>query len=245
MRTIAALSLLMTVAAASAADFPKPPLIYPPPPMPPLVAFPLWAGFYVGGNLGGGWANTSADFTAAGVGFASADNHMSGVTGGMQAGYNWQNGPYVFGAETDFQAANIDGTLSTACPVALCGVPLSARYEQKVPWFGTVRARVGYGMDSWLIYATGGYAYARLQTDAAANAGGATAHLSQDNTRSGWAAGGGIEVALARRWSVRAEYLFMDFANATTTWAVPGLPRLSDDTTFNMNVVRAGVNYRF
>lgn len=170
---------------------------------------------------------------------------MTGVAGGAQLGYNWQTGPFVFGAEADFQFANVDGSLSTSCSAALCGVPLSASYNQNIPWFGTARGRVGYAQDGWLIYATGGYAYARLETSASATAGANTATLSQQDFRNGWTAGGGIEVALTPSWSVKAEYLYMDFGSSTTTWAVPGLPTLTDSTALNMNVVRTGVNYRF
>lgn len=240
MRTIVALPLLMAVSTASAADFPRRPAYVEPP-----VAVPTWAGFYVGGNIGGGWARARSDFSTTGPVFGTADNHMSGVAGGVTLGYNWQRGPLVLGAETDFQFANIDGTLSTSCSAALCGVPLSASYDQKVPWFGTARGRVGYAQDGWLIYATGGYAYARLETSASATVGATTATLSQNSVRSGWTAGGGIEVALTSHWSAKAEYLYMDFGNSTTTWSVPGLPTLTDDTKLNMNLVRAGVNYRF
>ena len=242
MRTIAALPLLMFAGAASAADFPRQPPYEPPPIVEPV---PVWAGFYVGGNIGGGWADATSDFSTSGPVFGTADNHMTGVAGGAQAGYNWQRGRLLLGAEADFQFANIDGSLSTNCPAGLCGVPLSASYEQKVPWFGTVRGRIGYAQDTWLVYATGGYAYARLETNATASAGGATASLSQDDTRNGWTVGGGIEVALTPHWSLKAEYLYMDFGSATTTWSVPGLPTLTDDTKLNMNVVRTGVNYRF
>ena len=151
----------------------------------------------------------------------------------------------VFGGETDFQYSGINGSLSTSCPAATCLVPVSASYDQKVHWFGTVRGRAGYAQDGWLIYATGGYAYARLETTATASAGGASASLSQNDNRNGWTVGGGIEVALTSHWSAKAEYLYMNFGSHTTTWPVPGLPSLTDNTKLDMNVVRAGVNYRF
>ncbi|MCK9914769.1 porin family protein [Microbacteriaceae bacterium K1510] len=241
MRTIAVLPLLMIVSAASAADLPRRPAYV----ESPLPAAPTWSGFYVGGNVGGGWAKARSDFSTTGPIFGTANNQMSGVAGGLTLGYNWQSGPLVLGAETDFQFANLDGSLSTSCSTALCGMPLSATYDQKVPWFGTVRGRVGYAQDGWMAYATGGYAYARLETNASATAGAATASMSQSSVRSGWTAGGGIEVALTTHWSAKAEYLYMDFGSNTMTWSVPGLPTLASDTKLNMNVVRAGVNYRF
>jgi len=239
---IAAFSLLALAATASASDLPRGPRYQP---APILQATSTWDGFYVGGNLGGGWANARSDFSAAGVVFGTADNHMAGFAGGAQLGYNWQRGPYVFGAETDFQLANIKGSLSTSCSAAQCGVPLAASYEQKMPWFGTVRGRIGYAQDGWLLYATGGYAYARLTTNASASAGGVSASLSQQDFRSGWTVGGGVEVALTPRWSLKTEYLYMDFGSKNTTWTVTGLPALGDSTKLNVNLVRTGVNYRF
>ena len=58
-------------------------------------------------------------------------------------------------------------------------------------------------------------------------------------------AGGGIEVALAPNWSARLEYLYLNFGKVSTTWVLPGLPAITDNARFDMNVVRAGVNYRF
>ena len=84
-----------------------------------------------------------------------------------------------------------------------------------MPWFGTARGRLGYASAGWLIYATGGYAYARLETNASASAGGLSASVQRDESRSGWTAGGGIEVAFAQNWSAKVEYLYMDFGSAT------------------------------
>src|SRR5258706_8706826 len=64
-----------------------------------------WAGFYVGGNLGGSWTNqiwTNTTRTALfgdlspGNGFSQ---HGSGASGGGQVGYNWQASNFVFGLE--------------------------------------------------------------------------------------------------------------------------------------------------
>lgn len=52
----------------------------------------------------------------------------------------------------------------------------------------------------------------------------------------GGTAGGGIEFAISPNWSVKAEYLYVDFQNETIG---PGTFKLIE------NVVRGGVNYRF
>jgi outer membrane immunogenic protein len=174
MRHLAAIAvmLLMSADITLAADLPRPGPAFIPT---PIHAGYDWTGFYLGANVGGGWANTKSDFSVGGnPAFASANNSLAGALGGVQVGYNWQRGPAVFGLETDFQFSSLSGRIDAPpCPAAICGVDVSASYSQKIPWFGTVRGRVGYAADTWLIYATGGYAYTRLQTDAVASAGAA------------------------------------------------------------------------
>ena len=245
MRTLifAAVSLLTLGDAAAAADLPRPPVYRPSEPAP----YMGWTGFYVGLNVGGALGHGSSDFgVAGGPIFATVSNNLTGTIGGVQAGYNWQTGPAVVGIETDFQASGLKGTLTAPCLPGFCGLALTASYTQKVEWFGTVRGRLGVASSGWLIYATGGYAYARLDTDAVASAGPVSASVSLHETRNGWTAGGGIEVALAQGWSAKLEYLYFDFGRTTTTWALGGaLPSLTDDARLTMNVVRAGLNYKF
>jgi outer membrane immunogenic protein len=254
-RTILTTALLvLSVVVASAADMPrrakKKKAYVPPPPAylpPPVPAFYDWSGFYVGTTIGGAWANTKSDFSVAGGPmFANLYNSMGGVIAGVQLGYNWQNGPAVLGFETDFQFGGIKGGIDAPpCPAAVCGVAVSASYIQKVPWFGTVRGRVGYASDRWMIFTTVGYAYARLNTTASASAGAITAELSRSDFRSGWTIGGGFELALSRQWTAKMEYLYMDFGHRDGAWTLAGLPALDDRTRFYMNVVRTGLNYRF
>jgi outer membrane immunogenic protein len=188
-----------------------------------------------------------SDFSVAGSpAFASVHNHLEGAAVGAQVGFNWQTGWIVFGLETDFQAAGIKGGLNAPpCPAPVCGVAVTATYDQRVPWFGSVRGRIGVANGGWFFYATGGYAYARLETNASATAGAVSATFTDNETRHGWAAGGGIEVALAPQWSAKLEYLHLDFGSAATTWTLPGLPSITDDARLAMSVVRAGINFRF
>jgi opacity protein-like surface antigen len=205
-----------------------------------------WSGFYIGVNGGGGAAFTTSDFSVLGnPAFASAKNPLTGGLGGAQIGFNWQTGATVFGVEADIQASSLKGSLSAPCAAGLCAIPLTASYEQKVPWFGTARGRLGVAWSGWLIYATGGYAYSRLETDAFAAVPGAFATFNAHDNRSGWTAGSGIEVAVAPAWSFKLEYLYLDFGRASTTLIFPALAAIVDDARFTMNVVRAGLNYRF
>jgi len=101
---------------ASAADLPVKAPLYKATPE----AVYNWTGFYVGGNAGWAWGNSSAtsvftcptpvcsrsiaaNLAAFGAG-ATGSSSPNGFTGGLQAGYNWQAGSAVYGLETDFNA---------------------------------------------------------------------------------------------------------------------------------------------
>jgi outer membrane immunogenic protein len=239
-KIILAFAALTVGGPAFAADLtPRPAPVYAPPPL------PAWAGFYVGLNAGGGIGTATSDFTAAGTTFASVDNSLTGAVAGGQAGYNWQSGPLVYGLETDIQWANAKGTLSAPCVPGLCGVALTANYTQEVSWFGTVRGRLGYAQNGWLLYGTAGYAYGQLTTNANASAGATSASFSATDFVDGWTAGGGIEVLLAPRWSLKGEYLYTDFGRANHNFVITGIPTVSDSEHVRLNVVRAGVNFHF
>jgi outer membrane immunogenic protein len=244
MRIIAgtALAYCMIGGIAVAADMRAPP----PALAPPMPETSGWAGFYVGVNAGGGFGSANSDFSVGGgPTFASVELPLKGAIGGGQVGYNWQSGPMVLGGEADFQASSIKGGISTPCVPPFCGLPLTASYNQELPWFGTVRGRIGYAQAGWLLYATGGYAYGRVDTSATATAGPLTAQLRTSETRNGWTVGGGAEMQLAPRWSVKLEYLYVDLGRQTDNYAFAGLPTLNDSRNVTFNVARAGVNFRF
>ena len=115
-----AFTAALGVGAASAADLGARPYTKAPVFVDPIYN---WAGFYIGANVGGAWANqqwiNSANTTvfgdlAPGQGFRQRG---SGVIGGGQMGYNWQAGNYVFGLE---------GTLVGLAPAAACSTLSSA-----------------------------------------------------------------------------------------------------------------------
>src|SRR5690349_9155324 len=170
----------------------------------PLNAY-SWVGPYLGGNLGYAWGSVDNNAT-----------NPSGFAGGVQAGYNWQSGPLVFGVEGDLQASDANDTF--------------APWKFSNPWFGTVRGRVGYAMNNILFYGTGGLAYGNIK--------GEVAGLSENRTALGWTAGLGMEVGLTQNWSAKVEYLYMDLTDRHFT--VTGT-----DNGLTSNLLRFGVNYRF
>ncbi|WP_439396372.1 outer membrane protein [Bradyrhizobium sp. PMVTL-01] len=170
----------------------------------PLNAY-SWAGPYLGGNIGYEWG--------------SVDNNPakpSGFVGGVQAGYNFQNGAWVFGVEGDIQAAGADDTF--------------APWKFSNPWFGTLRGRAGYALSNVLFYGTAGLAFGELRAQ--------TFGWTESHTTAGWTIGAGAEVGLTPNWSAKLEYLYIDLS--TSQFAITGV-----SNGYSASVVRAGVNYRF
>ncbi len=229
-----ALSLPALNGAPLAADLPSP--------QPgPLQALPAWTGFYAGLNAGGAFGDSRSAFSISGVQPPSFDTPLRGAIGGAEAGYSWQTGPLVLGFEADFDVSGLRGSRTAACP-PLCGAS-AASYTQTLPWFGTLRPRVGYAAGNWLLYATGGYALAELDTNASAAFGSFFAADNRSETRNGWTLGGGVEVAFAPRWTAKIEYLYVDLGSSTTTFLAA--PPISNTSRLDSNVIRTGVNYRF
>jgi outer membrane immunogenic protein len=182
----------------------------------------IWAGGYVGANLGYGWGRAEA--TVNGV---TGSQDLDGVIGGGQIGYNWQwASPLVLGIEADFQGSGQKHDTVIG----------AATITNSISWFATLRGRIGYAPSNWMIYATGGLAYGEFRSEATLN--GVNANIS--DTRAGWTAGGGVEWMFAPKWSAKLEYLYIDTGSFDSTVAgVPFTGRLND------NIVRVGVNYHF
>src|ERR1700742_4507013 len=132
--------LALAAMPASAADLPRGQVPYK---APAYVAQYNWTGFYLGINGGGGFGDSNWN------GFAVSNSPSGGMIGGT-AGYNWQGpgSPSVFGLGGDIDATNI--TDHTICGALYC--------QTKNVWFGTVRGRVGYSVDRFLPFFTGGLA---------------------------------------------------------------------------------------
>ncbi len=147
----------------------------------------------------------------------------------------------VLGVEADIQATDAVSHSRTAIGlVDGAGAHLQTMNSTKnVDWFGTVRGRVGFtlpSMPNLMVYGTGGFAYGQVIN----NVGFADNFLTQgissvghgyyDNTKTGWAAGGGVEWSPSSfpAWSLKAEYLYVDLGS-TTANSVPlngGVPSL-------------------
>src|SRR5262249_11789189 len=154
--------------------------------------------------------STYAVFVNPAIGFDNTESYKvspAGFLGGLQLGYNWQTGAFVFGVEGDIQGT---GQQNTVC-VVTCSVSgaFFGTVQQKLPWFATVRARAGVTVDRSLFYVTGGAAFGEVKTTVTeVNGPGAVVAVSESKTKSGWVVGGGIESALTGNWTAKIEYLY-------------------------------------
>jgi outer membrane immunogenic protein len=234
-----------------------------------------WNGFYVGLNGGYSWGRSATDFSVAGVTVFSDTLNLNGWVFGGQVGYNWQfNRNWLFGLEGDIQATGQKGsfafpsaTVGPICPgVAAVALPCTTTvttgaFDQKLPWFGTARARLGVlPGDRVLLYVTGGLAFGEVETDVTVNTTTTTAFTGQapiattlasatasaNTTRAGWTVGGGAEFAISGPWTAKVEYLHIDLGTITNTAAGLGaFAPLAASSRVTDDIVRVGLNYRF
>jgi outer membrane immunogenic protein len=181
-------------------------------------------------------------------GGGTTGNNTGGVVGGGQAGYNYQFGTsFVVGVETDIQGTSLtggnQGNYAGLYNSPFAGQPGSAGVlvplatgnggNVGLPWFGTVRGRVGWlATPTLLLYGTGGFAYAGLDA------------FQRSTTATGWTAGGGVEWLFLPNWSAKLEYLYVKASSLNTNnngW----LATAATNRGPGLNVLRLGVNYHF
>jgi outer membrane immunogenic protein len=285
MRKLIAAGLLTLVAqSALGADLPQrspPPFFEPTPVL-------TWTGLYVGGTVGGTWGDfgggsndknlfcvplnqngspcNSQAYTTAGHNVGSGNSSAS-VTGGAQLGYNYQiNENFLVGGVID--VALFDRTSSVNRSLTLGAFPVtettSFNQSNKSNWLSTVRMRLGFVSNDFLIYGTGGLAMGDLQSSS-------TSRVIQTDLTTmpstvtplaigtgstsgiafGWTVGVGGEYRFAPQWSVGIEYLYYRLERSYTVATATLPPAPAANSTYNVkakmdgNLLRAGINYHF
>jgi outer membrane immunogenic protein len=206
-----------------------------------------WRGLYGGAHFGGAWGSSSASDSG---GVNTLTDYWSaapsGVVAGAQLGYNWRNGPLLYGVEGDLGYLGLAGSATTSY------VPLGydTSTQTDSDFYLTLRGRLGVVFNQWAFYATGGY----IGADTTVSVLGACDALlvcttptvagSDSSFRSGWTLGGGIEGDLGGPWTAKVEYLYYDLGSISVTTNANGLTNTWDVQT-DGSLVRAGLNYRF
>lgn len=200
-----------------------------------------WAGFYVGGSVGGGWQRSATSYgsdpsyglgpglyifaLANGVQASSLTQNGSGVLGGVTLGYNWQRSAVVVGVEGDWSWSGIKGVNSVAPPAAFFFPTLTTTTETRTDWLATLRSRLGVLVaPQTLLYGTGGLAIGDIKTSTTVVpsavgvtcAGNALCIAGSGSfIRAGWTAGAGVEQGIGNNWTVKAEYLHYDLGTVS------------------------------
>lgn len=174
-----------------------------------------WSGFYAGANLGWGFGNFDNR--------NAPDIDANGVTGGIHAGYNIMLNPNVLaGVEADFMFSDMEDSKTVG----------GNTFKNTSTWNSTVRGRLGYTFDKFMVYGTGGLAIADLETKVNGN--------KKDTTAVGWTVGAGVEGAITQNVTARIEYDYQDYGSEK--YSIGGAGYRTD---FDQSLVRAGISYKF
>ena len=191
----------------------------PAPPVAPLgqpAPIHIWSGPYAGAFVG---YNTRNFDQSRGAGFDG-----DGFVGGVYTGYNLQTDRLVYGLEADIGGSGFSANGFSPAT--------GASIEGDSNLFGSLRARVGYDVDPFLVFATGGVAAARSELSSNG--------FSDSKDNVGYTVGGGVEAKITDDISTRLEYRYSDFGSKTYD-----LGTTSVSSGFDEHSIRAGVALKF
>lgn len=229
------------------------------------VAESPWSGSYVGIIAGPAWGTydmkqstvpggyiVTPESTAAVNQAGKQTMHPKGFEAGIEAGYNWQRKNLLLGVETDLQGLNFsDSAQSAAIPY-----PTHPEFAFNVGsfannnWLLTLRPRIGFITNDCLVYATGGLGLTKINsnyyfTDEAE----ALISGSINTVKPGYTLGAGLEYKLTPRFSIKAEYIYVNFSSTNATTTGNNILVTNPDQIFkyserfNASFIRIGINY--
>jgi len=216
-----------------------------------------WTGFYLGLNAGAAWNNSSVDNDVDNVLLDplvdEIESNQTVFTGGGEMGFNWQVDSLVLGVEADFNYLGFDDSADRSADLGGAIGVVTGHLDLQEDWYGTLRGRLGFAADNFLIYGTGGLAYGNVDASGKVEtAGGDTWKASESNVNWGWTIGAGAEYAFDQNWIVGAEYMYVDLGNPDfdfdhTSLGGDGLNNDNFDGNVDaaFSVVRATIKYKF
>ena len=227
--------------AALAADLPiEQPVIIE---QPPVIIY-NWTGIYLGLQGGYAWGDASFDIrdTDTPPDFQSlvVGTDPSGFIGGGHAGalYQWNN--VVLGIEGDIEYNGMNDSggarVFDFAGNGLGRVDIDVDYNLSA----SVRGRLGFAFDRYLLYATGGYAYASIDHTITARGGGTTEVATFDEGFNGWTAGAGLDAFVAQNVSAGLEYRYTSLEDKTFRFGDAAI-----DADHDFHAVRARASFHF
>ncbi len=200
-----------------------------------------WTGFYAGLNTGyvSGAVEETPDFARTGA-------KPKGALFGAQLGYNKQFDRVVLGFEADMRLNNASGSRSAETCQGCIGYSNVETTKTELNWSGSTRVRLGYAINRFLPYVTGGVAFASVKTTTN------NVYVDNNNHNSGadsnsvtrgavgYVLGAGLEYAVTRNLAVGAEYRRESFNLEKN-----GGNFSAGSKDLVNNIGRIAVNYRF
>ena len=182
-----------------------------------LVAPYNWSGFFVHPLIG----YQTAQFSGDGGRYL---RNASGFSLGVEGGYNFQFGNFVAGPVADLSYAWMHGSGNTW---------LANVSKADIDWTGSARAQAGYTFDRFMIYGTGGLAFANARIEGP--------FASNTRTETGWTLGGGLQYLWSESAILHVEYRRVDLQNAD----FDALPLYSRKVGVTMNLLNGGFFWKF
>ncbi len=219
-----------------------------------------WTGAYIGVNLGAGIPIHLNERLQAVQGSNPSQFDLipptaerAGITSGIQAGYNWQIGNFVYGVETDINFLNGRGGnsglfIAPAAYLPLMVTAYALSYSSSANYFGSLRARLGVSFDRNLLYFTGGIATGGTRGAATLlllPSGFSDPYYATDSgsSRSKYVIGAGLERSLGNSMSARFEYLFLNQALNSQYFFDSNYNAFISRTRNENHIMRLGINY--
>ena len=162
----------------------------------------MWSGLYVGVHESGAWGESEWRYPN---GATTTPGFETGAMFGGHIGYQQQWYGVVAGIDVSYSGApNVEA--SAWCPghVGVC--------ENAVEGLLLINGRLGYAVDRALLYATGGYARAKI--DVQTDMGNPALDLRDDRRVGGWNIGGGLEYLVTPNVVLGVEYVHVDLDDA-------------------------------
>ena len=194
--------------------------------------------------------------------------NFDGWFGGLQGGRDWRRDNWVFGIEGDWQLsgersyAGASGMTGPICESGCDRVDVftqSLTGSRELQWFSTLRPRLGMLIDpATLIYGTAGVALGQFAfatqssvtcqriivavgTPCSPPPGAptvGTSNVTEHAEQFGWTVGGGLERRLDEDWSLKLEYLYVDYGSHVFAGNAV-------DAKLTDQILRVGLNYFF
>jgi outer membrane immunogenic protein len=180
--------------------------------------------------------------SSTGAGSGSSSSWLAGV----HAGHNWQSGSVVYGIETDFSGTALKTDFNTVLQGAIVPAPV-ANTDANIEYFGTLRGRLGWAAGPVLFYGTGGLAYGNVDTSSTITSPVVAFSAQTNDSRIGWAGGGGIEYKYSPNVIFSLNYLYVDLGNVGFSTPTLGFgPAVtSGNVHAQLQAVTLGVSWLF